>query len=185
MADKFPIETIISSQIMYKGNKINLRKDDTSVQLPDENIMLHREIVESANGVVIVPLTSNERIIFVRQSRWPIQNILLELPAGGIEFNENEDAAALRELREETGYRSDQMLKLGGFFVAPGYSTEYMYGYLARDLTFDPLKPDFDEFFEIVELSWSEVIECIKQGIIQDAKTLAVLFIAKQNSQNK
>ena len=81
MADKFPIETIISSQIMYKGNKINLRKDDTSVQLPDENIMLHREIVESANGVVIVPFTSNERIIFVRQSRWPIQNIILELPA--------------------------------------------------------------------------------------------------------
>jgi ADP-ribose pyrophosphatase len=104
----------------------------------------------------------------------------LELPAGTLEPGEPPEACAHREIREETGQAADKLVKLGEFFLAPGYSTEYMYVFLATDLRTDPLPGDRDEFIRVEAYPVAEVFKMIERGEIQDAKTLAALMLARR-----
>ena len=139
----------------------------------------HLDIVEHNGAVTIVPVDSDGQIWFVRQYRHPAESVLLELPAGVMEESEGPEASALRELREEIGMAAGKLLKIGEFFLAPGYSTEYMHVYLATDLRPAPLPGDEGELIEIEGIPIQRAYAHIREGVYRDSKTLATLLLAQ------
>ena len=119
---------------------------------------------------------SQNKILFVRQYRYPISKPLLELPAGKLEPDENPFLAAKRELEEETGYRADKWSDLGYVYTSPGYSDEKLYLYLAENLQYTNPHPDEGEILEPLEINYSDALEMIKTGEITDAKTLCAFM---------
>jgi ADP-ribose pyrophosphatase len=115
----------------------------------------------------------------VRQYRHATKQELLELPAGTLEPGEEPEACARREAREEIGMAARLIQKIGEFFLAPGYSNEYMRVYLAIDLTPDPLKGDDDEFITVERIPLEQAYNLAESGEIRDGKTLAALLLAK------
>lgn len=168
-------ETTISEEKVHEGVILDfsLRK----VRLPDGTIV-GREIASNRGAVVIVPLTEANEVRLVKQFRSAAQDWIIELPAGGLELNEDPDEAAPRELLEETGDQAVNWQKLGGLYSAPGILTEYLHLYLATGLTPGPNQPEFDEFLEIMTVPWAEVMAMIQRNEINDAKTVSGLMIA-------
>jgi len=110
---------------------------------------------------------------------------LLELPAGTLEKGEDPAECAAREIREETGFAADKIEKIGDFFLAPGYSTEFMHVYLAQELRLDPLEADADEFLSVEKLPFAGAIQMAERGEMPDAKSLAALLLAKAHLNPK
>ncbi|HEY48040.1 MAG: hypothetical protein AMJ88_03560 [Anaerolineae bacterium SM23_ 63] len=137
------------------------------------------DVVEHHGAVVLIPVDDEGRIWFVEQYRHPTGKWLLELPAGTLDPGEEPEVCAVRECREEIGMSPGQLTPLGGTFLAPGYSTEYLQFYLAKDLRRAPLTPDHDEDLNIVRLTWDEATDRITRGELEDAKSLAGLFLAR------
>ncbi|HEY8490526.1 MAG TPA: NUDIX hydrolase [Dehalococcoidia bacterium] len=137
-----------------------------------------REVVEHGEVVAMVPLDAQGNVVLVRQYRLPAGQALLEVPAGGVRPDETPEQAAERELREETGYRPGRLQPVTGFYVAPGYCTEYIHLYLAEDLREDPLDGDEDEQVEVVRLPLREAVRLVETGQIQDAKSIIGLLAA-------
>jgi 8-oxo-dGTP pyrophosphatase MutT (NUDIX family) len=104
---------------------------------------------------------------------------LLELPAGTRERDEPHEACAAREIREETGMAAGKLERIGNFYLAPGYSTEFMAVFLATELTHNPLEADADEFLELEKIPINKAIGMAEKGEMPDAKTLAALFLAR------
>ena len=167
-------EKRLSSEPIFDGKIVRLRVD--TVLLPN-GAQSTREVVDHDNAVVIVPVDSEDNVLLVRQYRYPVEATLLEAPAGIIEDSEDPDEAAQRELQEETGYASKSLTPMGGFWSSPGFCTEFMYAYLARDLVPSPLSPDDDEFIEVERQPISRIPQLIRLGEIQDAKTIAALLM--------
>ncbi|SVA23020.1 uncharacterized protein METZ01_LOCUS75874 [marine metagenome] len=119
-------------------------------------------------------------ILLVRQYRHPAKEHLLEVPAGLIDEGEEPDEAAMRELREEVGYRSTNLRLLGGFWSSPGFTDEYMYCYLANNLVQSSLPSDDDEDITVEKIPLNRIHQLIKLGEIQDAKTIAVILMATE-----
>jgi ADP-ribose pyrophosphatase len=147
-----------------------------------------RDIVVHPGAVVVAPLDSEGRLLFVIQFRVPCDGAMLELPAGTLETHagavEDPVLAAHRELEEETGYRAGTMERIGGFWSAPGFSTEYLTLYLATDLRpagEDRLSPDQDENLRLIKLPWRDAVAAVEGGVIEDAKSVAgVLLVARR-----
>ncbi len=137
------------------------------------------DLIDIQDAVTILPLDGEGNIHFVRQYRIGARSELLELPAGKIEDGEDPLLTAQRELREEIGMGAESWLALGSFFMSPGYASEYMYCYLARGLYRAPLTPDADEFLNVIQVPLTDTFEMVKNGEIQDSKTLAVLMLAR------
>ena len=137
------------------------------------------ELIDIQNAVTILPMDEHGRILFVEQYRIGARNVLLELPAGKIEAGEDPLLCARRELREETGMDAKEIRPLGNFYMTPGYANEFMYCFLAKGLFNAPLTPDADEFINVHKIVVSELPELIYSGRIVDGKTLAVLYLAK------
>jgi ADP-ribose pyrophosphatase len=127
---------------------------------------------------VLVPWDTADRIWFVRQYRHAVKLELLELPAGTLEPNELPAVCAGRELREEIGMSARELAPLGTFYLAPGYSSEYMHAFLARDLHPDPLPADEDEILQPVAIPLEKVKSMLFDGEFQDAKTITALSLA-------
>ena len=144
-----------------------------------------REIIDHVPAVVLVPIDSAGNVLLVRQYRWAVQAVLLEAPAGRLEKGEEPEDGALRELREETGHGADTLMSMGGFWIAPGYSTEYMYAFVATDLRPDPLPADEDEDIELVPTAWKSIPDLIYNGTIQDSKSISALEMAYFLFQNQ
>jgi ADP-ribose pyrophosphatase len=174
MDEKHLIETEISDETIYDGRIVKLHRK--TVQLPNGS-EAKREIVIHPGAVAVVPLFSDNRVALVRQFRLPAKQVLLEVPAGTLEPNENPDDAVIRELREETGFRPSKIEKIGGIFVAPGYTTEYIHLYMAQGLTKDELEKDADEFIDVTVIALSEALEKIFNGEIRDAKSVSSLML--------
>jgi ADP-ribose pyrophosphatase len=170
-ASPFPVA---SSQRVFSGVLINLRVDELALPGGGRG---RREIVEHPGGVTIVPLRDDGKLLFVRQYRHPAGRTLLEFPAGGLDAGEEPLACADRELREEVGYRAATLERLGGFFLAPGYDTEYQHAFLAEGLARAELPGDDDEVIDVVPLTVEEATRAAEDGRIEDAKTLAALFL--------
>ncbi len=137
----------------------------------------HRiEVVVHSGAVTMLPVEDGQ-IWFVRQYRHPSGKILLELPAGTLREGEDPALAAGRELQEEIGQRAVTLTPLGSFWLAPGYSTELMHAFLATGFTPDPLAQDEDEVIELVKVPVTEALALARSGQIQDAKSLATLFL--------
>ena len=139
------------------------------------------DIVEHVGSVIILPLDADGQLIFVRQYRHAAGLDLLELPAGTLDKDELPETCATREVREETGMAAGKLESLGGFYLAPGYSTEYMYVYLATDLRYDPLEADADEFLTVERFPLKEALSMFESGEIQDAKSLAAILLARKH----
>lgn len=175
MADRE--ELTLSSRRIYQGRVVGLRID--TVRLPHGGTS-DREIVEHGEAVVLVPVDDQGRVLLVRQYRKAVERLLLELPAGGVDPGETPEQTALREMQEETGFLPGKLEALGGFFIAPGYSQEYLYLFLATDLTPSSLDPDDDEDIELVPTTWEEIPGLLESGAICDAKSVAGLLRAMQ-----
>ena len=136
-----------------------------------------RVVVEYGVAVVLVPVDTDGRLLMVRQYRHPVARWLLELPAGGVdERDASPQDAALRELREETGFRG-ALTRIGGLFLAPGYSDEVQHMYVARDLVEDPLAADEDEHLLLERVTLDDALAFVDSGEICDAKSLAALLM--------
>ncbi len=163
------------SETVFQGRVFAVRRD--VVRLPDGNTA-ELDVITHHGAVTLVPLDAEGRIWFVRQYRHAAGETLLELPAGTLEPGEAPEACAAREIREEIGFAAAQLHLLGEFYLAPGYSTEYQYVYLATGLSPAPLPQDADEFLEPVALPVAEVRRRALAGDFRDAKTLAALLLA-------
>ena len=168
-------ERVTASRRIYDGRIVNLRED--SVELADAKPAL-REVVEHSDVVAIVPIDLDGNVLLVRQYRLPAGDVLLEVPAGGVDEGERPEDAAQRELREETGYRAERLERISGFFVSPGYCTEFIHVFLATGLTESALDADPDEDIVVERLPLSEAIALIDAGEIKDAKSIIGLLLA-------
>lgn len=166
----------IKSELIYTGRAFSLRRDTLS--LPDGRTT-QLDIIAHVDSVVILALDAQREVLFVRQYRHAARCDLLELPAGVFDPGEAAEDCARRELREETGMAAGALLPLGGFFLAAGYSSEYMHAFLATDLRRDPLTPDSDEFLSVEKVPLGEVFTRIARGDLPDAKSLAALLLAR------
>ena len=173
-------QTLISEKV-YQGRAFDVRRDE--IKLPNGKIT-NLDIVEHCGAVTILPFDDEGFIWFVSQYRHAAGRHILELPAGTLEDGEDPIKCAQREIQEEIGMGATSVQKIGEFFLAPGYSTEYMYIYLAKDLYPSSLPQDEDEILETIRLSTDEVKTKIAKGKIQDAKTIASLFLAQDLIKN-
>lgn len=168
-------ERTVSSERLYEGRILNVRKD--TVRMPNGSETT-REIVEHSHAVCIVPLDGDGNVLLVRQYRKPVEQSLLEVPAGGVEQGEVWEDTVIRELQEEIGYTAGRLQHLASFWVAPGWATEYMHSYLATGLTPSKLVGDDDENIEVVRLPLEQALKMIQTGEINDSKTIASLLLA-------
>lgn len=168
------IEKTLDSQLVYDGRIIEVFKD--SVELSD-GYKSFREVVKHSGGVVILAC-KEDKILLVEQYRYPVKEVMFELPAGKLEKDENPFNAAKRELEEETGYCANNWTELGYVYTSPGYSSEKLYLYKAEDLYFTHCHPDAGEILEPLEYKIDDVLSMIKDGRINDAKTLCALMRA-------
>ena len=167
---------LLKSEILMKGRAFAIRRDH--LKTPDGRETKF-DIIEHGGSVVIIPIDKNGHMLLVRQYRHATGGDLLELPAGTLDDNEDPKVCAAREIREETGMAAGVLTKLGDFFLAPGYSTEFMVVFLATDLSHKPLEADADEFLSVESIPVAEAIRKAERGEIPDAKSLASLFLAK------
>lgn len=179
MVDEFAHlrERGLTQESVYRGSLLKIRVD--TVALPDGSIA-NREIVEHPGAVAVAPLTADGQIVLVRQFRYPINRITLELPAGKLEWGEELEQACHRELIEETGLLAGKLERMGQVAIAPGYSNELITLYVATDLKSASSRPDHDEFIESVKLPLAEAYAMVERGEIQDAKTIIGLSWLRQ-----
>lgn len=166
-------ERLLSTEQIYQGHVVSLRLDRVEEAEGRETT---REIVEHHGGVAIVAIDADGHVLLVRQFRYPVGKELLEIPAGGIDSGEDASQAAVRELQEETGYFPQKLERLGGFYSAPGFCTEYLHLYLAKELTHSPLKAEDTESIEVVRVSPTDIPDLITSGKIRDAKSIVGLL---------
>lgn len=165
-------EETIGTERLYDGHIVNLRRD--TVRLGDGHEAM-REVVEHGQAVVVLAIDDDGLITFVRQWRVPVAGALLELPAGGVDPGESPEAAAERELQEEVGLKPGSLERVAGFWVAPGWATEYLHAYIARDCVPSSLPADADERLEVQRHTLGEAMDLVKQGVIEDAKSIILL----------
>jgi ADP-ribose pyrophosphatase len=179
VTDDHLIERVVERRVLHEGPYMTFRVDTV---VDDDGRNHQRMIVDHPGAVVILPLAGDE-ILLVRQFRTAIGEVLLELPAGTLDRRgdgsvERPEEAAPRELGEETGHRARDWRKLGSFFSAPGFTSEELHLFLARDLV--PIEgyagPDVDERLDMVRRPWREAVLLARTGGIRDAKSLVGLF---------
>jgi ADP-ribose pyrophosphatase len=137
------------------------------------------EILGDGGSVVLVPVDSDGNVLFIRQYRHATGGELLELPAGTRDEEEPYEDCAAREIREETGMEAGRLQKVGDFYLAPGYSSEFMAVFLATDLKQNPLDPDEDEFLQVEKIPVQDVTAMFERGDAPDSKSLAAWLLAR------
>lgn len=171
-----PSFELINSETLLQGRAFKIRRDH--LRTPDGRTTRF-EIIEHGGSVILVPVDAEGNLLFVRQYRHAAGADLLELPAGTRDGDEPFEECAAREIREETGMEAGKLQKVGEFYLAPGYSTEFMVVYLATDLKPNPLEADDDEFLSVEKVPVAEAVHRAERGGIPDAKSLAALLLAR------
>ena len=165
---------------VYKGKEISLKVVDWELKRKK----LKKEVVVFPDTVGILPFLKKDRIILVKQYRFPSGKELWEIPAGKIDKNETPTRAAKRELKEETGFDAKRMEKMAAFYPTPGYSTEFIHLFKASSLKKGKQRLDGDEVIKIKVFSLKEALKMIKEKRIIDAKT-AFSIIFEANKRKK
>ena len=175
------IEDKIDSRDIYDGKLLHVKCD--RVKLPDGKEAM-REWIKHPGAAAVVPLFADGNILMVRQFRYPVDSVTLEIPAGKLDAQgEDPLICAKRELSEETGYSANAWEKLTTIATTVGFSDEYIHLYLAKDLAPGKQHPDSDEFINAVKMPLKEAVDMIYRGEIIDAKTIiAILMTAKHES---
>jgi ADP-ribose pyrophosphatase len=162
--------TLNSRREIYKGRIVNLVVDSITTAQGVDTI---REVFQHPGGAAVIPFFPNGDVILVKQFRYPMQESLLELPAGKIELGEPPEITAHRELAEEVGYISKRLSKIAEFYTTPGFCDERLFLYLAEELEpCEKMHSEEDEEIEIVRISLKVLPELMKSGEIVDAKTI-------------
>jgi ADP-ribose diphosphatase len=161
-------------RLIYRGRKLDLALQ--SVRLADGSVA-EREVVLHRGAVSLVPMVDADHVCLVRNERYAIGRTLLEVPAGTIDPGESADQAAVRELREETGYEAGRMTRLAEWFVAPGWLTERMVLYRCDLLRAGPTDHQPDERLEPVIVAWDDAVRMVSDGRIDDAKSVLAILI--------
>ncbi len=170
-------EQMVSSKTIFEGHIVKLTLDQA--RLPDGNLA-SREVVYHPGGVAVLALDETQQVYLVQQYRYPIQQMLTELPAGKLDHN-GEDVleAAKRELSEETGLEANKWTYLGHTLASPGFCTEALHMYLAQDLTRKEQHLDADEFLDVLTMPFDTLVQQVMDGTITDAKTVATTLKVK------
>lgn len=174
------IPRVVSSRTVYEGKVVTLRVDEIALPLGGTAL---REVVRHPGAVVVAALDSDGYVYLVRQYRHAIGRYLLELPAGGLEPDEEPLAAAQRELREEVGLVAQEWAYLGSFYSTPGFVNEHLHAYLARELTPVPTDPDDDEDISVIRYPLTGLLDRLEE--VPDAKTLATLLLLRRLTQDE
>lgn len=167
-------ENTIKSERIYEGKILAVRVD--TVELPDKKYS-KREIVEHSGGVGVLAVTSEEDVILVKQYRKAVDRVLYEIPAGKLELNEEPRETAVRELKEETGYTTEDISYLSEIYPTPGYCSEKIHLFLAKSLVAGEQDLDDNEHVEVVSYPIGEVVKMIDRGEIIDAKTIVAVLL--------
>jgi len=168
-------EKTLASEYHFKGRIMNIRVDEIS--LPDGKRAL-REVCEHCDGVGVLPITEDGKVILVSQFRYPFGKVIIEAPAGKVEAGEAHLDCGARELSEETGYTAGEMKYLGFAYPSPGCFTEKLHLYIARDLKKGATHPDDGELVEVSEYALADAVRMVEDGTISDAKTVILILRA-------
>ncbi len=170
-------EKTLSKQVIFEGRIITVHED--KVELPNGELA-SREVVEHPGGVAVVAVDEENNVYMVRQFRYPFQKVLLEIPAGKLNYGEDPFTCGVRELQEETGLKAEKFDFLGSFMVSPGFCGEKIHIYLARGLSSGEMNLDPDEFLEVEKHPISELMDQIMNNEIEDGKTVIGVLKAYQ-----
>lgn len=174
-------KTIESKQV-FSGRAFDVQSD--KVQTPEGSTM-NVDLVKHQGAVAIIAVDAEQNLLLVRQYRHPAGKVLLELPAGTLEADELPEACARRESREEIGFEPGKLSRMGGGFMAPGYSTEFIHFFIARELKSAPLPQDNDEDIQVERVPLKQAHELVLSGDIEDVKTIAGLKLAEYYLQDE
>ena len=171
-------ERMVSSETIFEGKIIKVTLDQA--QLPNGSLAA-REGVYHPGGVAVLALDEDNTVYLVKQFRYPLQELLLELPAGKLDHGSEEDAllGAQRELSEETGLEAAKWTYLGYTLASPGFCTEALHMYLAQDLTRKGQHLDEDEFLDVVTMPFDQLAGQVMDGTITDGKTVSTTLKVK------
>ncbi|MBO5105491.1 MAG: NUDIX hydrolase [Clostridia bacterium] len=170
-------EKQLSFDYKFRGRIINLRVDEA---LLPNGATATREIVEHNGGICVVPITEENEVLMVEQFRYPYSEVVLEIPAGKRDGDEEPLEGGKRELKEETGATAESYTFLGELYPSPGYCGEIIYMYLATGLSYGETNPDEDEFLNVKKIPLDVAIKMIMNGEIKDAKTQAAILKAER-----
>ena len=170
------VEKKIASEEIFEGFVLHVQKD--TIKLPNEKTAT-RELIRHIGAVCVVPVTDDGKVIVERQFRYPIDQVITEIPAGKLDSStEDRLEAAKRELREETGYTADSWTDIGIYYPAAAYSDEKITMYLARGLHKGEQELDEDEFLNVTKRPMEELVDEIVSGKITDGKTQVAILKA-------
>ena len=175
-------ETKLEREVIYDGKILRVERD--RVKLEDDTEAF-REVVRHSGGVCVLAVTEQEEILFVKQFRYPHQQVTMEIPAGKLEYGENPEQCGKRELLEECGCTSEKFVYLGKLFPTPAYDSEVIRIYLAEGLHYGNQSLDEDEFLDVEKIPFSKALDMVLNDEIPDSKTqIAILRYAvhRQNS---
>jgi ADP-ribose pyrophosphatase len=166
-------EKTLYTEVVFEGRAIKLRVDTVETV---GGRTTTREIVEHAACICVIAVDDDDNILLVKQFRKPLEKELLEIPAGGIDDGEDAEAAVVREMQEETGWRPRKLERLCGFYSSPGFCNEYLHLYLATDLVAARLFAEDTAGIELVRVPVARIPELITSAKIEDAKSIAGLL---------
>ena len=171
-------EKKVGSEEIFDGVILHVFKD--TVELPNKDLAV-REVIRHIGAVCVVPVTDDGNVILERQYRYPLGEVITEIPAGKLDFQEEDRLDAIkRELKEETGYTADNWTDMGLFFPAAAYSDEKITMYLATGLHKGEQVLDKDEFLNVFEMPLKEAVDQVMNGRITDSKTQTGILKAEQ-----
>jgi ADP-ribose pyrophosphatase len=176
MSDEHLMEQVLEQQELFRGRFLHAFRD--TVRLPDGG-QATREYVKHPGAVVVIPLlqgpAGETRIVLERQYRYPVGQVMVELPAGKLDAGEDPLRCGQRELLEETGYRAREWARAGQMHLAIAYSTEVIHIYFARGLTQGERQLDQGEFLDVFSATPDELMAWCREGQVTDAKTLSCM----------
>ena len=171
-------EKKLESTTLYEGKIIDVYKD--KVLCPNGHIS-YREYIKHCKASCVIAKKDNGKYILEKQYRYPYDEVIIEFPAGKCDLNENPEVTAIRELEEETGYKTNNIKYLGKIYPTCAYSDEVIYCYYADSLEVRKTHLDENEFVEVFEASYDEIKKMIRDGDIKDAKTIACFAFLEAN----
>lgn len=170
-------ETQLSTQQIYKGSFLDVRRD--KVSLPNGKTSV-REWINHPGAACIIPVLPDGKIALIKQYRYPVQEEMIELPAGKLDIGETPEVCAKRELEEEIGYSAGKMTFVCNIHPAIGFASEKMWIFLAEKLSQTITNTDHDEFLELMPTELDEAVQMVWNGRITDVKTIIGLLWAER-----
>jgi ADP-ribose pyrophosphatase len=170
---------LIEKQVVYNGKKVRLEVD--RVEDEENQREVRFEVVVHPGAVVVLPVMDDGRVLMIRNHRYSVHQVLIELPAGTLEKGEDPMNCAGRELLEETGYLAGKLQRIGAFYSSPGVLTEKLYAFAAYHLERKSTALEEDEEIEIMPVLFDDALKMIDTAEIMDAKTIATLLMYERS----